>query len=53
MTMVLAKKVVVQILRRYDDQLEIASDQLKGEEQLIIAGHTNLEDGDPVNVVVE
>jgi multidrug efflux pump subunit AcrA (membrane-fusion protein) len=48
-----AKKVVVKILNRYDDQLEIASSQIEGGEELIIAGQSNLEDGDPVSVVVE
>lgn len=48
-----ARKVVVKILNRHDDQLEIGSSQLKGGERLIIAGQTNLEDGDPVNVVTE
>lgn len=48
-----AKKVVVNILNRHDDQLEIASDQITGGEELIIAGQANLETGDPVNVVVE
>ena len=48
-----AKKVVVRILNRQDDQLEIASSLLSGGEELIIAGQTDLEDGDLVNVVVE
>ena len=48
-----ARRVTVQILNRYDDQLEIASPVLKGGEELIYAGQNNLEDGDPVNVVVE
>ncbi|MEN8229513.1 MAG: efflux RND transporter periplasmic adaptor subunit [Bacteroidota bacterium] len=48
-----AKKVTVNILSRHDDQLEIASALLKGGEEVIVAGQTNLEDGDPVNVVVE
>ena len=48
-----AKKVIVKILNRHDDQLEIASSSLSGGEELIVAGQANLEDGDPVNVVVE
>ena len=48
-----AKKVIVKILNRQDDQLEIASSLLSGGEELIIAGQTDLEDGDLVNVVVE
>jgi RND family efflux transporter MFP subunit len=48
-----AKKVIVRILNRYDDQLEIASPQLQGGEELIYAGQSNLEQGDPVKLVVE
>jgi RND family efflux transporter MFP subunit len=48
-----ARRVTVRILNRYDDQLEIASPELKGGEQLIFAGQGDLEDGDPVNVVTE
>ena len=48
-----AKKIIVQILDRYDDQLEIASPLLKGGEELITAGQANLADGDPVNVVLD
>ena len=49
----IARRVTVQILNRHDDQLEIASQELKGGEQLIYAGQKNLEEGDQVNVVVE
>ncbi len=48
-----ARKVTVNILSRQDDQLEIASQEVKGGEQLIIAGQSHLENGDPVNVVVD
>jgi len=48
-----AQKVSVKIVERHDDRLEIASSLLKGGEELIVAGQANLEDGDPVNVVVE
>jgi RND family efflux transporter MFP subunit len=48
-----AKKVTVQILNRYDDKLEIASSLIKGGEELIVAGQPDLEDGEPVHVVVE
>jgi membrane fusion protein (multidrug efflux system) len=48
-----AKKVVVKIVSRLDDQLEISSPELKGGEELIIVGQANLENGVPVNVVVE
>jgi membrane fusion protein (multidrug efflux system) len=48
-----AKKVIVQIVNRYDDQLEIASSQIHGGEQLIYAGQSSVEQGDPVTVVEE
>ena len=48
-----ARRVTVTILNRYDDQLEIASPEINGGEQLIYAGQNNLEDGEKVNVVVE
>jgi len=48
-----ARKVVVTIEKRYDDKLEISSPSIQGGEQLILAGHTNLEDGAPVKVVEE
>ena len=48
-----ARRVTVTILNRYDDQLEIASPEIKGGEQLIYAGQSNLEDGEKVNVIVE
>lgn len=48
-----AKKVMVKIVNRHDDQLEIASPEIKGGEELILAGQTRLEDGDKVIVVAE
>ncbi|MDF1575125.1 MAG: efflux RND transporter periplasmic adaptor subunit [Bacteroidales bacterium] len=48
-----AKKVNVQIVNRHDDQLEISSPEIQGGEQLIYAGQSQLENGDPVNVVSE
>jgi len=48
-----ARKVVVQIVKRHDDQLEISSPEIQGGEQLIYAGQSRLENGDPVNVVVD
>lgn len=48
-----AKKVTVQIVNRHDDMLEIASSEIQGGEKLIFAGQTKLENGDPVNVVVD
>ena len=46
-----AKKVVVQIVNRHDDQLEIASPELQGGEELVYAGQSRLENGSPVKVV--
>ena len=48
-----AKKVVVQIVSRHDDQLEISSPELKGSEQLIYAGQSRVENGAPVNIVTD
>lgn len=48
-----AKKVVVQIIRRHDDQLEISSPELQGGEQLISVGQSRLENGAAVIVVSE
>ena len=48
-----AIKVPVTIVNRHDDQLEIESAELQGGEELIYTGHTELESGDPVNVVSE
>jgi len=48
-----AHKVVVQILSRHDDQLEIFSPEFQGGEQLIYAGQSHLEDGTRVNVVAD
>ena len=48
-----AKRVTVQIVNRHDDQLEISSPTLKGGEELIYAGQSRLEHGDPVKLVAE
>lgn len=48
-----ARRVPVVIVSRHDDQLEIESAELQGGEELIYTGHTDLESGDPVNVVTE
>lgn len=48
-----ARRIRVKIINRYDDQLEIESAELQGGEELIYTGHTDLESGDPVEVVVE
>ena len=49
----IARKLSVQIVSRHDDQLEIASSEIKGGEQLIYAGQSHLEDGAKVNVVAD
>jgi len=46
-----ARKVVVEINSRHDDKLEIASPEIEGGEELIIAGQSNLENGNPIQVV--
>jgi len=48
-----AHKVVVEIENRHDDLLEIASEEIKGGEELIYAGQGRLEDGTPVTVVTD
>jgi len=48
-----AQRVSVQITARHNDLLEINSPGIKGGEQLIYAGQSNLEDGDPVAVVTQ
>jgi len=48
-----AKKVTVKIVSRHDDQLEISSSQIVGGEELIYAGQSKVENGDPVNVMVD
>ncbi len=49
----IAKRVSVKLLSRQDDQLEISSPALKGGEELIHVGQTNLANNAPVKVVVE
>lgn len=48
-----ARKVEVSIVNRHDDQLEISSAELQGGEELIYVGHTELESGDPIEVVTD
>jgi membrane fusion protein, multidrug efflux system len=45
-----ARRVVVEMGNRYDDRVEVISDQLKAGDQLIVAGHSRLLDGSLVNV---
>ncbi|RKZ97978.1 MAG: efflux transporter periplasmic adaptor subunit, partial [Gammaproteobacteria bacterium] len=48
-----ARKVAVKIMNRMDDQLEIASPELKEGEEIVLVGQANLKNGAPVKVVVE
>jgi len=48
-----AQKVFVRIGERYDEQLEIISDQLRGGEELIFAGQNRLEDRDSLRIVTQ
>lgn len=48
-----ARKVVVRIVNRHDDQLEISSPEIRGGEKLIYAGQSRLENGTPVEVVTD
>ena len=48
-----AKRVKVQIGKRYDDKVEIMSDELKEGDQLVVVGQARLVDGVKVNVVNE
>ncbi len=46
-----AKRVKVQMGKRYDDKIEILSDELKEGDQLVVVGQARLVDGVKVNVV--
>jgi RND family efflux transporter MFP subunit len=48
-----ARRVPVEIVNRYDDQLEIASPEIQGGEKLIYAGHTHLTTGDLLETVAD
>lgn len=48
-----AKRVKVQMGKRYDDKIEILSDELKEGDQLVVVGQARLVDGVKVNVVNE
>jgi RND family efflux transporter MFP subunit len=45
-----AKKTNVAIGQRFDDKIEIASDELEVGAELIVTGHTDLDDGDKISV---
>ncbi|MBN1132879.1 MAG: efflux RND transporter periplasmic adaptor subunit [Bacteroidales bacterium] len=47
----IAKKIFVQSGDRFNDKIEIITDEIRGGEALIIAGQNNLMDGMPVEVV--
>ncbi|MFO7790477.1 MAG: efflux RND transporter periplasmic adaptor subunit [Bacteroidota bacterium] len=46
----IARQIWVKIGDRFDDQLEILSDELKPDMELIIAGQANLMDGDSIKI---
>ncbi len=46
-----AKRVVVEIGDRFDDMVELVSDEIHEGDKLIIAGQARLVDGTPVNIV--
>jgi membrane fusion protein, multidrug efflux system len=46
-----AQRVQVKIGKRFDDRLEIISDELKQGDEIIISGHNNLLDKDEIEVV--
>ncbi len=48
-----SKKVMVQIGERLDDKLELLTDDLNEGDELILAGHVNLMDGDKIEVISE
>jgi RND family efflux transporter MFP subunit len=49
----IAKHVTVQIGQRYDDKVEVMSDELSVGSHLIVTGQARLIDGDRVNVITE
>ncbi len=49
----IARRVTVRIIKRHNDQLEIASPDIKGGERLIYAGQSKLQNGDPVKVMAQ
>jgi membrane fusion protein, multidrug efflux system len=48
-----AKRISVTIMNRYNDKVEVVSDELKEGDQVIINGQARLLDGVPVKVVNE
>jgi membrane fusion protein (multidrug efflux system) len=49
----IARRITVQIGKRFDDKIELLSDELKVGSRLIVAGQARLIDGDRVQVVAE
>lgn len=49
----IAERINVQLGKRFDEKVEIISNQIKIGDQLIIVGHGNLNNGTPVQVVTE
>lgn len=45
-----AKKIIVKLGKRYDDRVEIISDEINGNDELIISGYTNLDNGSKVEI---
>jgi len=45
-----ARRIVVELGSRYDDRVEVISDQLRAGDQLIVAGHSRLLDGSLVSI---
>lgn len=48
-----ARKIQVKLGERVDDEVELISDQIQQGAELIYAGHTNLMDGDKIQLVKE
>ena len=46
-----AHRIDVKLGKRFDDKVEIISDEIGINDQLIIAGHNNLIEGDKVEIV--
>lgn len=45
-----ARRVVVELGERFDDRVEVISDDIKAGDQLIIAGHSRLLDGNAIEI---
>ena len=47
----IAKKIIVKLGKRFDDKVEIVSDEIKTDDSLIVVGHANLDNGSKVKIV--